>query len=169
MILDSEVSFTFIPGFIINIVVAVIIYNDAKKRNIDPTLYIILTICCTFCIGGLAYLIAVSNQNNENQRNQQRLQNRGQQAYDTNMYGQDGSEDQSQRGSNLENRSYGDYDETNDEYGSSFDDYGSSSDDYQESPDEYGSSFDEKVCSFCGKKVNRDVKYCPNCGASDFE
>ncbi|MHA1647112.1 MAG: hypothetical protein ACTSVL_06040, partial [Promethearchaeota archaeon] len=46
-----------VVGVIINIIVAVLINNDAKKKGMDGTIYVVLTCLCGFCIGGIAYLI----------------------------------------------------------------------------------------------------------------
>ena len=55
---------TFIPmiaGFGIRILIAVIISKDAQKRQMEPTMYVVLTCCCGWCIGGIVYLITASN------------------------------------------------------------------------------------------------------------
>ncbi|MHA1562380.1 MAG: zinc ribbon domain-containing protein [Promethearchaeota archaeon] len=55
---------TFLPGifvFVIRIIIAVIIAKDAQKRQIGPTLYIVLVCCAGGCIGGIVYLVIASN------------------------------------------------------------------------------------------------------------
>ena len=62
LLLQGDYTITVsISGLIISIIVAIIIYNDAKDRNMDPTIYILLTCCCSFCCGGCIYLIAASD------------------------------------------------------------------------------------------------------------
>ena len=55
---------TFIPliiGFGIRIICAVIIAKDAQKRQLEPTLYIVITCLCGCCVGPIIYLIVASN------------------------------------------------------------------------------------------------------------
>ena len=48
-------------GIIITLIIAVVIYNDAKERGMDPTIYVLLTCICGCCCGGIVYLIAASD------------------------------------------------------------------------------------------------------------
>ncbi len=50
-----------IIGTVISIIVAIVIAKDAQKRGMEPTIYVLLTCCCSWCVGGLVYLIAASN------------------------------------------------------------------------------------------------------------
>ncbi len=55
---------TFLPliiGFGIRIICAVIIAKDAQKRQMEPTLYIVLTCLCGCIVGPIVYLIVASN------------------------------------------------------------------------------------------------------------
>ena len=55
---------TFLPGIIgllINIPVAYFITKDAQKRGMEPTVYVLLTCCCGWLIGGIIYLVTASN------------------------------------------------------------------------------------------------------------
>ena len=54
---------TFLPliiGFGIRIIIAVIIAKDAQKRQMEPTIYVVLTCLCGCCVGPIVYLIAAS-------------------------------------------------------------------------------------------------------------
>lgn len=66
MLFQYGYDFTLsIPGLVvstvISIIVAIAISNDARARGMDPTGYVLLTCCCSWCVGGIVYLIVRSN------------------------------------------------------------------------------------------------------------
>jgi len=55
---------TFVPmivGLLINIAVAVFISKQCQKRGMEPTMFVLLTCCCGWLIGGIVYLVSASN------------------------------------------------------------------------------------------------------------
>lgn len=58
MLLQNTTVTFGIGTIILRIVVAFIIYNDAQKLQLDPSVYVIVTCLCGWCCGGIVYLIA---------------------------------------------------------------------------------------------------------------
>ena len=67
MIFQQQITSSFVSilptiiGFGIRIIFAVIIAKDAQKRQMEPTLYVVLTCLCGCCVGPIVYLIVASN------------------------------------------------------------------------------------------------------------
>jgi len=55
---------TFLPMIFaigIRVIIAVIIAKDAQKRQMEPTIYVVLVCIMGWCIGGIVYLVTASN------------------------------------------------------------------------------------------------------------
>ncbi|MHA1519777.1 MAG: zinc-ribbon domain-containing protein [Promethearchaeota archaeon] len=133
-----------IVSTIISIIVAVAISNDARDRGMDSTGYVLLTCCCSWCIGGIVYLIARSDhqprthfsQPPNSLNSQYREPQPGQQIF----YGQP------DRGSENTDNTYRSHDTYRPSSGSS----------------------KQKFCTMCGSSNPADAKFCSNCGSNQF-
>ena len=136
---DYGSFFGYFLGLAINIGIAVLIYNDARKRGMEPVGYVILTCLCGCCLGGIVYLIAMSShpiqtesQQSVNINNQTTMYGQQPQA----MYGQQQYQQPEQQPKPI-------------------------------TPDTTTTipSSDSIFCPVCGSTNQKNAKYCSHCGA----
>ncbi|MHA1719007.1 MAG: zinc ribbon domain-containing protein [Promethearchaeota archaeon] len=146
MIFQSDYSYdyssffgTFI-GLAINIGIAILIYNDAKKRGMEPTGYVILTCLCGCCLGGIVYLIAMSSHPIQTESQQPAIS-----INQTTMYGQ---QPQTMYGQPQPQHQQSQRQPT------------------KITPDTTTMpSVDSIFCPVCGSTNQKNAKYCSHCGA----
>ena len=160
---SSPFIISSVVGVIINIIVAVLINNDAKKRGMDGTIYVVLTCICGFCIGGIAYLIASSNHPHQTYASSQRsYANANPNVYGQQRSAQPRSYGQSQTYNQPKPQGYSQPQPESQNYGQS--------QTYNNSPaSDVNTTMPNKsnmvFCSICGAENPKNAKFCSHCGA----
>ena len=141
----SSVSLIAIIFLIIYIFMMVWVYKDAKQRNMEPVLYLVLIFFFS-CCGLIIYLIARA----ENPVGDQRE-----------IYGSTGPQ--------IHTAQYGQTQQRQSQYGQPK--YGQPQ--YAQtqtppSPQPQKKSHQTKFCRYCGGEMPNDAKFCSICGANEF-
>ncbi len=158
MILNSY-SIIFSLSLVIRIVVAVLIYQDAKKIGMEPEGYTFLACCCGWLCGGIVYVVARSSFDSPNRHFEGENQTY---SNNTQYYGQPQPSTQNYRDTNPSESDYSQYNKN--AYSSVNQSNLGYNSDFQDTPQKTS-----KTCLNCGSVVPKDVNFCPSCGSQEFQ